>query len=51
MAHNAIGNPFEISLPIEGPWKVLVDGKQAGSKPLYVIHDNKIKVPALSSLV
>ena len=41
----------EITLPSKGPWKVLVDGKQAGSKTLYVVHDNKIKVPALSSLV
>ena len=41
----------EITLPSKGPWKVLVDGKQAGSKPLYVVHDNKIKVPALSSIV
>ncbi|KAB2441259.1 type I pullulanase [Bacillus luti] len=51
VAHNANREAVEITLPSKGPWKVLVDGKQAGSKPLYVVHDNKIKVPALSSLV
>lgn len=51
VAHNANRESVEISLPSKGPWKVLVDGKQAGSKTLYVVHDNKIKVPALSSLV
>ncbi len=51
VAHNANREAVEITLPSKGPWKVLVDGKQAGSKPLYVVHDNKIKVPALSSIV
>ncbi|MBS9803610.1 type I pullulanase [Bacillus toyonensis] len=51
VAHNANREAVEIALPSKGPWKVLVDGKQAGSKPLYVVHDNKIKVPALSSFV
>ncbi|WP_242228619.1 type I pullulanase [Bacillus cereus group sp. BfR-BA-01323] len=51
VAHNANREAVEITLPSKGPWKVLVDGKQAGSKPLYVVHDNKIKVPALSSFV
>ncbi|PGU09821.1 type I pullulanase [Bacillus cereus] len=51
VAHNANREAVEIALPSQGPWKVLVDGKQAGSKPLYVVHDNKIKVPALSSFV
>lgn len=51
VAHNANRESVEITLPSKGPWKVLVDGKQAGSKTLYVVHDNKIKVPALSSLV
>ena len=51
MAHNANREAIEITLPSKGPWKVLVDGKQAGSKPLSVVHDNKIKVPALSSFV
>ena len=51
VAHNANREAVEITLPSKGPWKVLVDGKQAGSKPLHVVHDNKIKVPALSSFV
>ena len=51
MAHNANREAVEITLPSKGPWKVLVDGKQAGSKPLSVVHDNKIKVSALSSFV
>ncbi|PEL81269.1 type I pullulanase [Bacillus wiedmannii] len=51
VAHNANRETVDITLPSKGPWKVLVDGKQAGSKTLYVVHDNKIKVPALSSLV
>ncbi|MGQ7724291.1 MULTISPECIES: type I pullulanase [unclassified Bacillus (in: firmicutes)] len=51
VAHNANREAVEITLPSKGPWKLLVDGKQAGSKPLYVVHDNKIKVPALSSIV
>ncbi|PFR45378.1 type I pullulanase [Bacillus cereus] len=51
VAHNANRESVEIALPSKGPWKALVDGKQAGSKTLYVVHDNKIKVPALSSLV
>ncbi|PEG09781.1 type I pullulanase [Bacillus wiedmannii] len=51
VVHNANREAVEITLPSKGPWKVLVDGKQAGSKTLYVVHDNKIKVPALSSLV
>ncbi len=51
VAHNANREAVEITLPSKGPWKVLVDGTQAGSKPLYVVHDNKIKVPALSSIV
>ncbi|OOR24454.1 type I pullulanase [Bacillus wiedmannii] len=51
VAHNANREIVEITLPSKGPWKVLVDGKQAGSKTLYVVHDNKIKVLALSSLV
>lgn len=51
VVHNANREAVEITLPSKGPWKVLVDGKQAGSKPLYVVHDNKIKVPALSSIV
>lgn len=51
VAHNANREAVEITLPSKGPWKVLVDGKQAGSKPLYVVHDNKINVPALSSFV
>lgn len=51
VAHNTNREAVEITLPSKGPWKVLVDSKQAGSKPLYVVHDNKIKVPALSSFV
>ncbi|MGH1324076.1 type I pullulanase [Bacillus pretiosus] len=51
VTHNANREAVEITLPSKGPWKVLVDGKQAGSKPLYVVHDNIIKVPALSSIV
>ncbi|PEP10169.1 type I pullulanase [Bacillus wiedmannii] len=51
VTHNANREAVDITLPSKGPWKVLVDGKQAGSKTLYVVHDNKIKVPALSSLV
>ncbi|PEI74048.1 type I pullulanase [Bacillus wiedmannii] len=51
VAHNANREDIDITLPSKGPWKVLVDGKQAGKKTLYVVHDNKIKVPALSSLV
>jgi pullulanase len=51
VAHNANREAVEITLPSKGSWKVLVDGKQAGSKLLYVVHDNKIKVPALSSIV
>ncbi|PHF96674.1 type I pullulanase [Bacillus wiedmannii] len=51
VTHNANREDIDITLPSKGPWKVLVDGKQAGSKTLYVVHDNKIKVPALSSLV
>lgn len=51
VTHNANKEAVDITLPSKGPWKVLVDGKQAGSKTLYVVHDNKIKVPALSSLV
>ncbi|PEM35156.1 type I pullulanase [Bacillus pseudomycoides] len=51
VAHNANREAVEITLPSKGPWKVLVDGERAGSKVLYVFHDNKIKVPALSSFV
>lgn len=51
VAHNANREAVEITLPSKGPWKVLVDGERAGSKVLYVVHDNKIKVPALSSFV
>ena len=51
VTHNANREDIDITLPSKGPWKVLVDGKQAGNKTLYVVHDNKIKVPALSSLV
>ncbi|WP_459502389.1 type I pullulanase [Bacillus sp. C1] len=51
VAHNANREAMEITLPSKGPWKVLVDGERAGSKVLYVFHDNKIKVPALSSFV
>lgn len=51
VAHNANREAVEIILPSKGPWKVLVDGEHAGSKVLYVVHDNKMKVPALSSFV
>ncbi|PFS59493.1 type I pullulanase [Bacillus cereus] len=51
VAHNANREDIDITLPSKGPWKVIVDGKLAGSKTLYVVHDNKIKVPALSSFV
>ncbi|MCI0765513.1 type I pullulanase [Bacillus sp. TL12] len=51
VAHNANREAVEITLPSKGPWKVLVDGERAGSKALYVVHDNKMKVPALSSFV
>ncbi|PEJ62647.1 type I pullulanase [Bacillus toyonensis] len=51
VAHNANRESVDITLPSKGPWKLLVDGKQAGSKTLYVVHNNKIKVPALSSFV
>ncbi|TBX74035.1 type I pullulanase [Bacillus mycoides] len=51
VAHNANREAVDITLPSKGPWKVLVNENQAGSKTLYVVHDNKIKVPALSSLV
>lgn len=51
VVHNANREAVDITLPSKGPWKVLVDGKIAGSKTLYVVHNNKIKVPALSSLV
>ncbi|HDR7517409.1 type I pullulanase [Bacillus mobilis] len=51
VAHNANREGIDITLPSKGPWKLLVDGKQAGSKTLNVVRDNKIKVPALSSLV
>lgn len=51
VAHNANREAMEINLPSKGPWKVLVDGEHAGSKVLYVFHDNKMKVPALSSFI
>ncbi|PDZ05560.1 type I pullulanase [Bacillus cereus] len=51
VAHNANREAVDITLPSKGPWKVLVDGKQAGSKTLYVVHNNKINVPAFSSFV
>jgi pullulanase len=51
VAHNANREAVDITLPSKGPWKVLVNENQAGSKTLYVVHENKIKVPALSSLV
>ncbi|QSX23479.1 type I pullulanase (plasmid) [Priestia megaterium] len=51
VAHNANKKSAEITLPSKGPWKVLVDGNRAGNKVLYVIKDNKITVPALSTLV
>ncbi|MBO1581400.1 type I pullulanase [Bacillus sp. XF8] len=51
VAHNANREAVEITLPSKGPWKVLVDGERAGSKVLHVFHDNKIKIPALSSFV
>ncbi|PDY87957.1 type I pullulanase [Bacillus toyonensis] len=51
VAHNANREAVDITLPSKGPWKVLADGKQAGSKTIYVVHNNKIKVPALSSFV
>ncbi|WP_374701716.1 hypothetical protein, partial [Bacillus wiedmannii] len=31
VAHNANREAVDITLPSKGPWKVLVDGKQAGS--------------------
>lgn len=51
VAHNANRESVEIILPSNGPWKVLVDGERAGDKVLYVVKDNKITVPALSSFV
>nr|WP_227494810.1 type I pullulanase [Bacillus mycoides] len=51
VAHNANREAVDITLPSKGPWKVLVNENQAGSKTLYVVHENKIKIPALSSLV
>lgn len=51
VAHNANREPVRITLPSNGPWKVLVDGERAGTKVLYVVKNNKITVPALSSLV
>lgn len=51
MAYNANREAVEIILPSKGPWKVLVDVERAGSKVLYVFHDNKMKVPVFSSFV
>lgn len=51
VAHNANRESVEITLPSNGPWNVLVDGERAGNKVLYVVKDNKITVPALSSFV
>lgn len=51
VAHNANRESVEVTLPSNGPWKVLVDGDRAGSKVLNVIRDNKVKIPSLSSFV
>ncbi len=51
VAHNANRESVEITLPSNGPWKVLVDGERAGNKVLYVVKGNKITVPALSSFI
>lgn len=51
VAHNANKKSTKIALPSKGPWKVLVDGNRAGDKVLYVVKDNKITVPSLSTFV
>ena len=43
VAHNANREAVEITLPSKGPWKVLVDGKQAGSKHFTLSMTIKLK--------
>ncbi|MGG1572062.1 type I pullulanase [Fictibacillus sp. NRS-1165] len=51
VVYNANVNAQTISLPAAGPWKVLVNGENAGNKSLGVLLGNKISVPALSAVV
>jgi pullulanase len=49
--HNANPEPVNIHLPDTGSWKVLVNGDQAGTKPLSVVTGNEVTVDARSTWV
>ncbi|WP_052476713.1 type I pullulanase [Jeotgalibacillus campisalis] len=49
--HNANKGAKVVKLPGKGPWKVLVDSDNAGTKILNIRHGNSMKVKGLSSMV
>ncbi|MGD7044500.1 type I pullulanase [Jeotgalibacillus proteolyticus] len=49
--HNANKGAAAVKLPGKGPWKVLVDSEDAGTKILAIRHGNTVKVKGLSSMV
>ncbi|MDG5472647.1 type I pullulanase [Jeotgalibacillus sp. ET6] len=49
--HNANKGAAAVKLPGKGPWKVLVDSEDAGTKILAIRHGDRVKVKGLSSMV
>lgn len=51
VVHNANAENIEVDLPFKGPWKVLVNGEEAGKKVLNVVKGRTMKVDGLSTMV
>ena len=49
--HNANKEDMEVQLSDKGTWQVLINSKAAGTKPLRVLHEPTVSVPAQSTLV
>ncbi|EIT86495.1 pullulanase, type I [Fictibacillus macauensis ZFHKF-1] len=49
--HNANRQAVTVTLPTKGTWRVLVDGKQAGTKTLATVKGKQVSVSAISTFV
>ncbi|HEY4552260.1 MAG TPA: alpha amylase C-terminal domain-containing protein [Bacillaceae bacterium] len=49
--YNANRTSAEVTLPVDGAWKLVVNGQNAGTESLQVIEGDKVTVPALSAYV
>ncbi|WP_052474667.1 type I pullulanase [Jeotgalibacillus soli] len=51
IVHNANAESVQINLPYKGPWKVLVNGEEAGKKVINTEKGKSIQVDGISTMV